>query len=271
MKTSFLSSLKNRFAISFVDSTSEIPSTELIREKLGLWERDNWIFSQIKQSFSGSVVVDAHLFNRDGSLAGFSGNGFACLASLLSKENNVNKVEVCSLGNSYSIETPDPRKVRLKLRTFQWIDNKYRYETKLLSHYQEGIVSCGLLDLGNEHFVVLFDTDWLSNKDFSRIQSEFFTLSSDREIFPDGINMGLASINNRTGLDLIVHERGCGLTPACSSGALAAVIVANKRAGLEAPLNVSQNGGDCTVDFDPVEDGYILVLSPQEDAEVTQV
>jgi len=271
MKTSFLSSLKNRFAISIVDCTSEIPSTKLIQENLALWERDNWIFCQIDNSDSDSVEVEALLFNRDGSQAGFSGNGFACLASLLSKENKVKRVVVNSLGNSYSIETPDSDKARLKLRQYQWIDSSYKIDHALTNQYKEGILSHGLIDLGNEHFVVLFDKPWVSRNDWGKIQSEFFALSCDREIFPDGINMGLACLNENSNLDLIVHERGCGLTGACSSGAIAAVILANKRAGVQLPMNVSQNGGDCTVDFDPVEDGYILVLSPQEDAEVIQV
>lgn len=271
MKTSFLSSLKNRFAISIVDCTSEIPSTKLIQENLALWERDNWIFCQIKHSDADSVEVGALLFNSDGSQAGFSGNGFACLASLLGKTKKIKKVVVNSLGNLYSIETPDSDKARLKLREYQWINNKYKLGNGLLNQYREGILSHGLIDLGNEHFVVLFDKDWVSRNDWPKIQSDFFALSCDREIFPDGINMGLACLNENSNLDLIVHERGCGLTQACSSGAIAAAILANKRADLQLPMNISQNGGDCTVDFDPVEDGYILMLSPQEDAEVIQV
>jgi len=45
-------------------------------------------------------------------------------------------------------------------------------------------------------------------------------------VFPEGVNIGFARIETPTRIHLVVHERGCGVTEACGTGACACVVAA---------------------------------------------
>ena len=64
-------------------------------------------------------------------------------------------------------------------------------------------------------------------------------------LFPEGVNVGFARIEHPTRIHLVVHERGCGVTEACGTGACACVVaaVADGRAPAGEDVSVVLPGG----------------------------
>jgi diaminopimelate epimerase len=63
------------------------------------------------------------------------------------------------------------------------------------------------------------------------------------------VNVGLAR-PDPSGIDLVVWERGAGLTDACGTGACAAAVAAVRLGGLRSPVTVHLAGGDLEIAVD---------------------
>jgi diaminopimelate epimerase len=85
------------------------------------------------------------------------------------------------------------------------------------------------------------------------------TLEHD-PIFPERANIGIAQILSPQRIRLRVWERGAGLTPACGTGACAALVAAHRRglAGRQAELIV--DGG--SLDIAWRDDGHVVMTGP---------
>src|SRR5260370_36877026 len=71
-------------------------------------------------------------------------------------------------------------------------------------------------------------------------------------IFPERANIGIAEIGDRRSIRLRVWERGAGITPACGTGACAALVAAHRRGLTERRADVELDGG--TLDIASRED-----------------
>ena len=140
-----------------------------------------------------------------------------------------------------------PEKVGLLGRVSQ---DRYRF------HFDEEEVNFGAVSMGNPHAVVevksLEDTDveTLGNK----IQGEAG--------FQNGVNVGFCEFVNESLINLKVWERGVGETPACGTGACAAVAVGFKWGKLSSVVNVRQTGGDLLIEWDGDEAGDLKMTGP---------
>ena len=76
------------------------------------------------------------------------------------------------------------------------------------------------IDLGNPHIVFFVD----NVKDIDAIRTGKSIQESS--IFPHSVNVGFCEIINSNEIELVVYERGSGLTLGCGSGACAATIAA---------------------------------------------
>ena len=76
-------------------------------------------------------------------------------------------------------------------------------------------------------------------------------------IFPARANIGVAQILSRERLRLRVWERGAGLTPACGTGACAALVAAARRGLAARRATVIADGGPLEVEWR--EDGHVLL------------
>ena len=192
-------------------------------------------------------TVSINLFNADGSLAGFSGNGFACVAYHLMSMGNADCLTLNSAQVSVEVNCREEG-VELYLPGFQPdLKAKYPFE------YRVGGLVYETIDVGNEH-AVFFDT-----VESPAVESYF----ADRSLFPESININLAKVINRQEIELEVIERGCGRTPACTSGAFATVITAVLAGFCEPPVIVRQVGGEVLIDRD-AEGRYSVVLQPKK-------
>lgn len=100
----------------------------------------------------------------------------------------------------------------------------------------------GLLSIGNPHLVFAWPQPPTA-EDLARVAAR---ISSDPR-WRDRVNIGLASSSeDGTHIQLRVHERGVGPTPACGSGACAAALLLG-RSGSE--VQVDQPGGSLVIDW----------------------
>ena len=79
-------------------------------------------------------------------------------------------------------------------------------------------------------------------------------------LFPERANIGVATIIDRRRIRLRVWERGAGVTPACGSGACAALVAASRRGLACRHAQVILDGG--TLDIRWREDGHVEMTGP---------
>jgi diaminopimelate epimerase len=172
------------------------------------------------------------VLNADGSIAQMCGNGLRCVARYIARRDGRRELLIetdagalrCSVADDAVtvemglVRSLGPRAVRVDDRSFEvWV-----------------------ADAGNPHAVV-FDPqgesiEWLGSR-----------LAMHRD-FPGGINVGLVTLRDGR-VDLVVWERGVGVTLACGTNACAAVAVACDRGLLRSgvPTEVHLPGGTLTI------------------------
>jgi diaminopimelate epimerase len=79
-------------------------------------------------------------------------------------------------------------------------------------------------------------------------------------LFPERANIGVAAVRDRSHIRLRVWERGAGITPACGSGACAALVAANRRGLTDRRAAVELDGG--ILDIAWREDGHVMMTGP---------
>jgi len=79
-------------------------------------------------------------------------------------------------------------------------------------------------------------------------------------LFPERVNVNVASLAGPDHLHLRVWERGAGLTRACGTGACATAVTAIRRGLVHSPVRVTLPGGDLTIAWE--KGGTILMSGP---------
>ncbi|HXP29849.1 MAG TPA: diaminopimelate epimerase [Stellaceae bacterium] len=79
-------------------------------------------------------------------------------------------------------------------------------------------------------------------------------------LFPERANIGVAQLLAPDRLRLRVWERGAGITPACGTGACAAVVAANRRGLTGRRVEVIADGGPLLIYWR--EDGHVVMTGP---------
>jgi diaminopimelate epimerase len=65
--------------------------------------------------------------------------------------------------------------------------------------------------------------------------------------FPNRVNAGYMQVVDRATIRLRVWERGAGETPACGTGACAAVVAGIRRGLVDSPVRVRTRGGELVI------------------------
>lgn len=79
-------------------------------------------------------------------------------------------------------------------------------------------------------------------------------------IFPERVNVNVASLAGPDHLSLRVWERGAGLTQACGTGACATAVAAIRRGLVASPVRVTLPGGDLVIAWKP--GGTMMMSGP---------
>lgn len=83
-------------------------------------------------------------------------------------------------------------------------------------------------------------------------------------LFPERVNVNVATVTARDAIRLRVWERGAGLTRACGTGACATAVAAMRRGLTDRRVTVTLPGGDLVVAWG--EDDRILMTGPAAEA-----
>jgi diaminopimelate epimerase len=220
----------------FLNQTTLSKFNELIIDS---YDQLIFIHESKNESFCYSIL------NRDGSQAEQCGNGARCVVNfvqhfykkesfeLYSQKIKIKylvqngEIGVC-LGHT-SENVPAQHKAQHHENTFQ--DNQDSWQYNFIS-------------VGNPHAVIYHNN--ILDIDLNSLKQSLLNTNA----FPEGVNLGVYSIDHPGQISLRVHERGVGETLACGTGAVAAASIAIKTHELENPLAVKMKGGTLRVLLD---------------------
>ncbi|KFI23868.1 diaminopimelate epimerase [Nitrosococcus oceani] len=184
------------------------------------------------------------IFNADGGEVEQCGNGARCFARFVREQGltdkNVLRVQTASGIIELQLETDGQITVDMGVPRFAphqipfKVDQEADYYSLELDGQQ---VEIGAVSMGNPHCVLrvpAVDTAPVAH---------WGPLLESHPRFPQRVNVGFAQIVSPGHLRLRVYERGAGETPACGTGACAAVVIGKRRGWLSGQVNVDLPGG----------------------------
>lgn len=209
---------------------------------------------------SDKADVFMRIFNPDGSEAEACGNATRCVAHILGGaatiETRGGLLTAAASADGVTIDMGPPR--------FGWAEIPLAYAMDT-ADMPVGWNLAGVdlerpsaVSMGNPH-VIFFVPD------IHAVPLEIIgpAIESD-PLFPERVNVNVATIRSRTRIDLRVWERGAGLTLACGSGACATYAAARRRGLVEASATVSLPGGDLVIAETP--QGSLTMTGPVSSA-----
>ena len=166
-------------------------------------------------------------YNADGGEISACGNGSRCVAYLLMRENNNNKISLKTKAGILQAELSNKNLVSINMGqpNFEWnkiplskeMDNK-DLGIKIINKEGKQIIGGFSLSIGNPH-VIFFVEDY---NQFNL--EEIGPKIENHNYFPEKCNVTLASIKNKKHVRIKVWERGAGLTKACGTAACATAV-----------------------------------------------
>jgi diaminopimelate epimerase len=200
-----------------------------------------------------------HLWNADGSRAEMSGNGIRCLgqALALARDDHEANYRIATDGGIRDLvvhDDADHRFASVRVTMGRISDGPTipaSVAERLAAH------RIATADLGNPHIVVLVDD--LATVDLvgtgSWVESQFDA----------GINVEFIAIGEAPGtLDLLVWERGAGVTEACGTGATAAAVLAHRWGLVGREVRVDMPGGSADVLVPDDAAGEPVLIGPSQ-------
>ena len=195
----------------------------LSKEKIiKLGNRSNIGFDQI--IFIEKKVDEAFpitIFNSDGSEISACGNGSRCIAYLLSKDTNTQKVKLKTNNRLLNAKIVGDFNVELEMGKpiFDWneipLTNKLDHSNIALNIDGKIFANGFSLNVGNPH--IIFFVKNCFDYDLSILGPKI----ENHKLFPEKTNVTFAQINDKNNIIVNVWERAAGSTKACGTAACA--------------------------------------------------
>lgn len=189
------------------------------------------------------------IFNADGGEVQSCGNASRAVALLLGKVARVDTgggiIELFPGKDGASVDMGTPR--------FEWdaIPLAYPMDTATMPLAWDDLANPAAINVGNPHIVFFVE------KNDKVPLDELGPRIEHDPLFPERINVNVATVESRERLRLRVWERGAGLTRACGTGACATAVVAMRRGLVERTVVVALPGGELTVEWR--DDGRVIM------------
>lgn len=182
---------------------------------------------------SGDHCIGVRLINADGSTAEKCYNGLRCTAHHLRAQRSFPKqFQLIMSGHVIGVEIQD------HLISMNVGQPKYKGE-KIIEIENQKMMG-HIVDVGNPHFVVFkkIELDWLKKYGY---------LIENNEIFPHKTNVEFVW-GNKSAYDMLVHERGCGITLACGTGCAAVIqaLFELNKITINQQITINMQGGKLT-------------------------
>lgn len=192
------------------------------------------------------------IFNSDGSEVEACGNASRAVALL-----HGTAARVHTKGGLIALEPTDGgARVDMGEPRFGWgeIPLAYAMDTLTMPVGWGPLESPAAVNVGNPH-VIFFVADC----DAIALEQIGPDIEHD-PLFPQRVNVNVATVESRDAIRLRVWERGAGLTRACGTGACATAIAAMRRGLVNRTVTVTLPGGPLTIEW--TEAGRILMTGP---------
>lgn len=192
------------------------------------------------------------IFNSDGSEVEACGNAARAVALLHGEP-----VTIATGGGPIALEpTSGGARVDMGAPRFDWdaIPLAYPMDTARMPVGWESLEAPMAVNVGNPH--VIFFVDDADAVDLGRLGP----IIEHDPLFPERVNVNVASLAGPDHLKLRVWERGAGLTRACGTGACASAVAAIRRGLVASPVRVTLPGGDLEIAWEP--GGSIIMSGP---------
>jgi diaminopimelate epimerase len=136
---------------------------------------------------------------------------------------------------------------------FEWdrIPLAYAMDTSAMPVAWDGLENPIAVNVGNPHAV--FFVPNCDAVDLARLGPEI----EHDPLFPERVNVNVATVTARNAIRLRVWERGAGLTRACGTGACATAVAAMKRGLADRSVFVTLPGGTLRIDWR--DDGELVM------------
>lgn len=196
------------------------------------------------------------IFNADGGEVEACGNASRAVALLHGSPARIETgggiIEVTPQAGGAGVDMGQPR--------FEWdsIPLAHAMDTAMMPVAWDNLEQPGAVNIGNPHIV--FFVEDCDSIELGRIGPEI----EQDPLFPERVNVGVATIADRAHIRLRVWERGAGLTRACGTGACAAAVVAARRGLADRKTVVSLPGGELDISWR--EDGHIIMSGPASES-----
>jgi diaminopimelate epimerase len=188
-------------------------------------------------SESDKADVKMRILNADGSEVEACGNATRCVVKLLDQEN-------CTIETVAGI-----------LKGTRKSASEMEVEMGIPAFASRALPFAGdptELSIGNPHLVFLIEN--LDTIDLKTFGPEH----ENHPLFPNRINVEIATILSPNHIQMRVWERGVGITQACGTGACAVAAAAIQKGLSHSPVTVSMPGGDVTIRWDHVESSLFM-------------
>ena len=188
---------------------------------------------------SQSADLKMRIFNADGGEVEACGNAARAVTMLVGGSGSIE-----TLGGILSGEAlVNGAKVTLDQPRFEWdfIPLQYAMDTAAMPVGWENLQNPFAVNVGNPH--VVFFVEDAETVDLQRLGP----IIEHDLLFPERINVNVASIVDGRCIRLRVWERGVGITRACGTGASATAVAAISKRLVTSPVTVSLGGGDLEI------------------------
>ena len=201
-----------------------------------------------------SSTADARMriWNSDGGEVEACGNASRAVALLLGRQSTLETLggtlQLAVDGALATVDMGAPR--------FGWdeIPVAYPMDTAHLPVGWDELGDPCAVNVGNPH--VIFFVDDCDGVDLERLGPQI----EHDPIFPDRVNVNVATVEASDRIRLRVWERGAGLTRACGTGACATAVAAIRSGRVESPVTVALPGGELLIDW--IAGGSINMSGP---------
>jgi len=195
-------------------------------------------------------------YNSDGGTSGACGNGTRCVAYLLSKEMNKDKIILGTESGNLESKILGEKLVETKIgsaknkwdeiplsRELNTINLNYKIIDKNNKEYFGGTA----VNVGNPHIVFFINN--IEDFNLEKIGPE---VENDK-LFPEKCNVTLAKIINENHIKVKVWERGAGLTKACGTAACATAYAAKINGKIKNKTEIEFELGKLSIFIDESE------------------
>ena len=218
------------------------------------------------------IDADMKFYNSDGSVSGACGNGTRCVAYLLSKEINKNKIVLGTESGNLESKILEEKLVETKigLAKTNWDEiplakelDTINLEYKIIDNNNKEHFGGTAVNVGNPHIV--FFVNNIEDFNLEKIGPEI----ENNKLFPEKCNVTLAKIINENHIKVKVWERGAGLTKACGTAACATAFAAKINGKIKNKTEIEFELGKLSIFID--DNGNIFMTGPVSNIDQIQI